>query len=165
MKNKKVLAVFFTLLLIVVTLSGCTGSDQTGKDEFSISNIVFCSEEPVDYMTYKEQPNAMYLVGNNVWIYMNLNALEYNTNSDGTKEIWIAQNLKVKTQDNNIVIDQEVINEHINLPSDRDTGKIYLKNHIDTSDYSEGKYTVEIVATDKLVNRIVQVSSNFTLSR
>lgn len=104
--------------------TGCKSQVETGKravssrkatgaaGELKISYIVFCSEEPQGYMEYTEQPEAPYETGDVVWIYCNLEGVKYNLNPDSSQEVWITSNLKILSADGEVLLDQEVLNEH-----------------------------------------------------
>jgi hypothetical protein len=132
---------------------------------FSMSNIVFCSREPTDYMNYDEQPNAIYDPGDVIWIYMNIDNIDYNTNFDGTKEIWITETLVILDFRNEILLNEEIINYHTNLPEEDDIGELYITNNIyTTTHFDAGYYTVHMVFTDKLAGVTATFSRIFRIA-
>lgn len=132
--------------------------------DLRINNIVFCSENPKSYMDYNEQLDATYQPGDVVWIYMNLEYIEYNPNPDGTNEIWVSGNLTLKAPDGDILLSEEVMNEHQNLPEEIDPNLYFLAIQITTPpQIAEGMYTVEIIAIDKLSNNTATTTTNFRI--
>lgn len=161
----KVLAGLIVMLVSVAIFAGCIEREPS-VEELRISNIVFCSEEPEGYMNYTEQPEATYKPGDTVWIYMNFKGVKYNPNLDGTKEMWITEHLTLKAPNGDILLSKEVINEHKNFPEELDPNKLFFANRVTTTpQLVEGKYIVEMVATDKLADKTATASSSFTLSR
>src|SRR3989304_6258903 len=120
------------LSVILMSVALFVGCSQNTVEELRLSNIVFSSEEPAAYMDYKEQPSATYKLGDTVWIYVNLKGQKYNSNSDGTTEMWFAETLTVKTSAGEVLLSQEVLNEHKNFSKELDPNKVFLVNHITT---------------------------------
>jgi hypothetical protein len=163
MKGKVVMALIVMLLSFVV-LAGCAGKEGGTAKGMSIGNLVFCSKEPNGYMDYGEQPNATYKPGDTVWIYFNLRDQQYKPNPDGTNEMWFTEYVTVREPSGDILLSQEVVNEHQNFPKELDPDKVFLQTHITTTpELAEGEYTVEIVVADKLANTSVSALSKFTL--
>jgi parallel beta-helix repeat protein len=132
---------------------------------FSMSNIVFCSREPLGYMSYNEQPDAIYSPGDVIWIYMNIDNINYNLNLDGTKEIWITETLIILDSQNEILLNEEIINYHTNLPEEDDLEELYIKNNIyTTTNFDPGYYTVHMVFMDKLADVKTTVSRIFRIA-
>ena len=150
--------------IVFVSFSiGCI-EEESGNGELSISNIVFCSEEPTDYREYKEQPDSKYNPGDDVWIYMNINNIHYNPNPDGTNEVWITENLTVLNSQGEILLSSEILNEHRNFPEEEDPEKLWLSNVIPTTtDLDPGHYTVQMVVKDKLAGVTATASSTFRI--
>ncbi len=73
MKSKALTIISICAVTMVVSMCSSREPAKTTTGELRITNLVFCSEAPEDYMKYKEQPNATYKPGDVVWIYMNLN--------------------------------------------------------------------------------------------
>jgi hypothetical protein len=154
------------ILLSFGVLAGCSGNGSSTAKVVSIGNLVFCSKEPNGYMDYAEQPNATYKPGDTVWIYLNVKDPQYKPNTDGTNEMWFTENLTVKQPGGDILLSQEVINEHQNFPKESDPNKVFLNSDINTTQQlAEGEYTVEIVVADKLADKTVSASSKFTLRK
>lgn len=138
--------------------------EKPSEKKLTISNIVFCSEEPGGYMDYVEQPDATYAHSDTVWIYMNVRGTGYGPNPDGSKEIWITEHLTVKAPDGGVVVSKEVINEHKNLPRGLNPEKLYFANFVELpSKPAEGKYLIEIAAKDKISGKTAEASSSFVL--
>lgn len=168
MKTKVFVGMGIIMLAAILVLVGCTQKKQVPppSKEFGVSNVVFCSQEPAGYMNYKEQPNATYKPGDTVWIYMNVDNIKYNPNEDGTNEVWISEYLTLKDPNGKVLLDQELLNDHSNLPKKLDPNTLFLRNRIfTTKNLVEGKYTVYITVTDKLANKTASVSSNFYLKK
>lgn len=168
MKTKIIAGMGIIIFTSIVIMIGCTQKKQVPppSKDFGLSNIVFCSAEPSGYMNYKEQPNATYKPGDTVWIYMNVDNIKYNPNQDGTNEVWIAEHLTLTDPNGKVLLDQELLNEHKNLPKSLDPNILFLKNRIfTTQNLPEGKYKVEIKAFDKLSGKTTAVSSNFYLKK
>jgi hypothetical protein len=109
------LTVTLIVFIVAVALSAmCV--EKSRAEALGISNIVFCSSNPKGYMDYEEQSDATFKPGETVWIYMNLDHVKTNTNSDGSKEIWIKLHLKVKAPNGDVLLDQDLYNEHKNFP-------------------------------------------------
>jgi hypothetical protein len=163
MKVKTCFSLVFSLILITLSI-GCV-EEESGTKELGLSNIVFCAEEPTDYMTYVEQPDATYLPGEEVWIYFNLDNVKYNPNPDESNEIWFTEYLTVTDPDGVDYISQEIVNEHRNFPKEDDVENLWLRNVIyTTADMPTGPYTVQFDITDKLADKTVTVSTTFRLS-
>lgn len=162
--NKKIFLGIIAIISIVTFSIGCVDDESTNGD-LSISNIVFCSEQPVGYMDYDEQPSAQYNQGDTVWIYMNINNIHYNVNSDDTSEIWIKQNLTLLDSQGELIQDfGEIINDHRNLPEEEDPDKIFLTNNIYIpTDFDPGRYTVKISIMDALAGETTSQSSTFRI--
>ena len=151
--------------IVLVTFSiGCV-EEESNNGDLSISNIVFCSEQPVGYMDYDEQPSAQYNPGDTVWIYMNINNLYYNSNSDESSEIWIKQNLTLLDSQGELIYDfGEIVNDHRNIPEEEDPDKIFLTNNINIpTDFDPGRYTVQILVKDALAGETTSESSTFRI--
>jgi parallel beta-helix repeat protein len=134
---------------------------------FSMSNIVFCSREPMGYMNYDEQSNAIYDPGDVIWIYMNINNISYSTNLDGTKEIWITETLIVLGPQDEILLNEEIINYHTNLTEENDLGELQITNRIypiTGPNFDPGYYTVHMVFRDKLAGVTAIVSRIFRIA-
>lgn len=163
MKVQTCFCVTFSLILITLSI-GCV-EEENGTSELGLSNIVFCAEEPADYMTYVEQPDATYLPGEDVWIYFNLDNVEYNTNPDESNEIWFTEYLTVTDPNGEVLISQEIVNEHRNFPKEDDVENLWLRNVIyTTQEWDTGTYTVQFDINDKLADTTATVSTNFRLS-
>lgn len=160
----RILAGLIVVLAFVGVFAGCGSEGTSVAGEFSIVNLVFCSDEPGGYMSYKEQPQATYRPGDTIWVYMNLKNQKYNPNPDGTNEMWFTEVLTLKAPNGEVLAGGEVVNEHQNFTEDLDPGKVFLRNNINTTpQLAEGQYTVEIEVTDKLANKTATASSRFTL--
>ena len=140
--------------------------EKTSAAKLELSNIVFCSIKPTGYMKYKEQPEATYKPGKTVWIYMNLDGVSHHPNPDGTKEVWIKLHLKVKGPNGDVLLDQDLYNEHKNYQKKFNPGEMFLKVNLNTvSGMAEGRYTVELGLIDNLADKQAAASSNFTLKK
>ena len=161
--NTKILIGIIASIVLVTFSIGCVEEESTNGD-FSISNVVFCSEEPTGYHGYKEQPSAIYNPGDTVWIYMDINNIHYNVNSDDTSEVWITENLTILDSQGEILLNGEIINDHRNFPEEEDPEKLFLKNDISIpTDFDPGHYTVQIVVKDKLAGVTASASSTFRI--
>ena len=148
-------------LVFLVIQPDPENSGEVSK-EFTISNLVFCSEESKSYMNYRLQPGATYVPGDTVWIYMNLEGLKLKPNFDGTSKMWIIVDLTLKAPDGDILSEEEALEGRANVISD--PNQMCFDVHLDTtSQFTEGEYTVEIVVTDKLGNRTASTSGCFIL--
>lgn len=168
MKIKLIAGISIIMLAFIMVVTGCTPKKETSPPpkEFGLSNVVFCTEEPAGYMNYKEQPEATYKPGDIVWIYLNVDNLKYNPNEEGTNEVWLSEYLTLKDPNGKVLLDQELLNEHSNLPKTLDPNTMFLKNRIlTTKNLPEGKYTVYLKVTDKLANKTATTSSNFYLKK
>ena len=117
-------------------------------------------------MKYKEQPEATYKPGKTVWIYMNLDGVSHNPNPDGTKEVWIKLHLKVKAPNGDVLLDQDLYNEHKNYQKEFNPGEMFFKVNLNTvSGMAEGRYTVELDLKDNLAGKQASASSIFTLKK
>ena len=140
--------------------------EKTPAGKLAIVNIVFCSENPQGYMRYKEQPAATYKPGKTVWVYMNLDGLSHNPNPDGTKEVWIKLHLRVKAPDGDILLDQDLYNEHKNYQKKYNLDEMFFRLNLNTvSGMAEGRYTVDLDLTDNLAGKQSSESSIFTLKK
>ena len=155
MKNikGKFLVGLITAVMIasIAFFAGYGEAENSGEisKEFSISNLVFCSEESKSYMDYVEQPGATYKPGDTVWIYMNLEGIKLNPNPDGTKEMWIRAYITLKAPNGDILLNEEAHEEHRDVQANQN--EMCLDAYINTTpQLTEGKYTVEIIVTDKL---------------
>jgi len=138
--------------------------EKTSTGNLELTNIVFCSNKPRGYMDYKEQPGPIYKPGKTVWIYMNLDGVTHNPNPNGTKEVWIKLHLRVKAPDGDVLLDQELYNEHKNFQKKFNTDEMFLKVNLNTvRGMAEGRYTVELDLKDNLAGKIASASSIFTL--
>jgi hypothetical protein len=163
MKTKSLIGIILGMVLVTF-LIGCVEEESTNGD-LSISNIVFCSDQPLGYMDYEEQPSAQYNPGDTVWIYMNINNLYYNINSDESSEIWIKQDLSLLDSQGELIQDfGEIVNDHRNLPEEEDPDKIFLTNNINIpTDFDPGRYTVTIFVEDALAGETTSESSTFRI--
>lgn len=159
-------------LAVSLALAGCSSDGDDGNsgdngddEEFGLSNLVFAAEKPGGYMDYEEQPDATYDVSDVVWLYMNVDGITYEENDDGTKEIWITEQLTVTNPEGETILDQEVVNSHQNLPEEYDPEKLYLSNNVTLpSDSPSGDYRVDVEATDKLGEQTASASTTFTVA-
>lgn len=167
MKNNNLL-VILTLAVLGLVLFGCSKQEPVKPSgvEFKITNLVFCSESPEDYMKYKEQPDATYKPGDVVWIYMNLNNVKYKQNPDSSYEIFIPEHLVVKGPKGEVLLDGNFLTEPIPFSKERDMNQVYLTNNINTiAELEDGEYTVNITVTDKLSNKTASVNTKFYLKK
>ena len=140
--------------------------EKASAAKLELSNIVFCSIKPKGYMDYNEQPEATYKLGKTLWIYMNLDGVSHNPNPDGTKEVWIKLHLKVKSPNGDVLLDQDLYNEHKNYQKKFNPGEMFLKVNLNTvTGMAEGRYTVELILKDNLAGKQASASSIFTLKK
>jgi hypothetical protein len=163
----KLLAILIIAAMVgsIAFFAGYRETENSGEisKEFSISNPVFCSEESKGYMDYAEQPGATYKPGDTIWIYMNLEGLKLNPNPDGTKEMWIRAYITLKAPNGDILLKEEAHEEHRDVQANQN--ETFLDAYINTTpQLTEGKYTVEIIVTDKLGNRTATASSCFIMN-
>ena len=162
--NTKICIGIITSIALVAFSIGCV-EEESKNGDLSVTNVVFCSEEPTGYHEYKEQPGATYNPGVTVWIYMDVNNIHYNPNSDGSNEVWITENLTILNSDGEILLNGEIINDHRNFPEEEDVEKMYLKNDITIpADFDPGYYTVQIMVKDKLAGVTASASSTFQIA-
>lgn len=158
------LSAWMLFLVSAALLATCGEESQAGA--LDISNIVFCSSSPAGYMDYEEQPGATFAPGDVVWIYMNLDNVKTNANADGSKEIWIKLYLRVKAPNGDVLMDQELYNEHKNFPEKFDMDEIFLRVNLNTSSgMPEGRYTVDLGLRDELADAEASSSSIFILKQ
>ncbi|KXA91033.1 hypothetical protein AKJ57_02660 [candidate division MSBL1 archaeon SCGC-AAA259A05] len=148
-----------------VEVDGVSGSFEVGgAKEFKLQNFVFASQKPEGYMDYTEQPDATYSADDKIWIYVNVKGAKYNENPDGTKEAWVAASLKVEDPNGDVIVDQEVINDHRNWSEEKEMSKLFYSVYVTLpSGAATGEYTVTLTGTDKLANKTDTISSNFTV--
>ena len=157
-----VVAAMFGSLAIFVMDGEAENSGEISK-EFSISNLVFCSEKSKSYMDYVEQPGATYKPGDVVWIYMNLDGLKLNPNSDGANEMWIGLYVTLKSPNGGILLNEATREKHGNVQMNQD--EICLDAYINTTpQLAEGKYVIEIIVKDKLGDRRATASDCFLMN-
>ena len=173
MKNMKgKLLACLVVVAMVASVAFFAGDQETENSdageleiskEFSISNPVFCSEESKGYMDYAEQPGATYEPGDTVWIYMNVEGLKLNSNPDGTSEMWIRIYITLKAPNGDTLLKEDAHEEHENVQVN--LNEMCLDAYVNTTpQLTEGKYTVEIIVTDKLGNRTATASNCFLLN-
>jgi hypothetical protein len=165
--NKNIQAVILSVFLIIGVLINASyaAKEQVNVEEFKILSLVFCSEQPTNFKEYKEQPNATYNPTDTVWIYGDTNHITLNENSNGTKEMWMAINLRVRAPDGRIFDEGEYFNQHINVPAETDPEKFWFDVLVGPpTRFEEGKYSVELEVTDKLAEKTAKASSIFTIS-
>ncbi|MBN1693996.1 hypothetical protein JW879_01170 [candidate division WOR-3 bacterium] len=139
---------------------------ESVSGELGLSNIVFCSERPSGYMDYKEQPDATFKPGDIVWIYFNLDGVKYNMNPDKTKEIWIKLHLRLKSPEGDILLDEDLYNEHKNFGEEYNLEELFLRVNINTTEeLAEGKYITEATLRDELADKEAPASSSFRLKK
>lgn len=157
------------LILIAFFMSfslSATSLETARAQELGISNIVFCSSNPKGYMDYEEQPDATFKPGQVVWIYMNLDHIKTNPNPDGTKEMWIKLHIKVTSPKGDVLLDEDLYNEHKNFPETSNMNEMFLRVNLNTvPEMAEGRYTVELLLRDELAKKEASASSIFTLKR
>lgn len=139
---------------------------ESSSGKLAISNIVFCSERPAGYMDYKEQPDATFEPGDVAWIYLNLEGVSYNVNQDGTKEIWLKLHLTLKSPEGEVLLDEDLYNEHKNFEEKYNLDELFLRVNINTTEeLAEGKYIVEAVLRDEIADKEAPASSSFYLKK
>ncbi len=166
MKRQSLNAIFLLGVIWLVCL--CTNRTPTsaGTAEFRITNLVFCSTEPEDYMKYNEQANATYRPGDVVWIYMNLNNVKYKQNADSSYEISIPEHLVVKDPKGKVLLDGDLLTEPITFSKERDMNQVFLTNNINTTEsLEEGEYEVNITITDKMTGKVAKAVARFKLKK
>lgn len=150
----------------LVTLAGCSfsfGASGPDDSQFGLSNLVFAASEPSGYMEYEAQPDATYDRNDRIWVYLNVDGIGSEKNDDGTKEVWITEHLTVRDPQGDVLLDEEVVNDHRNWESDADLGKFYLSNDITLpAEASPGEYTVDITVEDKIAEKTATISGTFT---
>ena len=169
MKNikGKFLVGLITAVMIasIAFFAGYGEAENSGEisKEFSISNLVFCSEESKSYMVYAEQPGATYKPGDTVWIYMNLEGIKLNPNPDGTSDMYIRTYITLKAPNGDILLNEEASGVHKAVYMKQN--ETFLDAYINTTpQMTEGKYTVEIIVTDIIGNRTARASDCFILN-
>ncbi len=165
MKGK---AMIIILCVVIMAVLVCSQKEpaKTTTSEFRITNLVYCSEEPEGYMSYKEQPNATYKPGDVVWIYMNLPNVKYNTNPDGSYQIHIPEHLVVKSPKGEVLLDVNLLGEPLSFPQERDINQVFLTNNINTiPDLEDGEYEVNITISDKLSGKSTSTTAKFKLKK
>jgi len=154
------------ILFLVSTALMATCGEESQAGSLDITNIVFCSSSPAGYMDYEEQPGATFAPGEVVWIYMNLDDVKTNENADGSKEMWIKLYLKVTAPNGDVLMDQELYNEHKNFPEKFNMNEVFLRVNLNTvSGMPEGRYTVDLGLRDELADAEASSSSIFTLKQ
>jgi hypothetical protein len=140
--------------------------EKTSAGNLRLNNIVFCSTRPTGYMAYSEQPAATYKTGNTVWVYMNLKGLSYHANPDGTNEVWLKLHLSVKEPNGNVLLDQELCNEHKNYRKEYNLDEMFFRINLNTvREMAEGRYVVELDLKDNLAGKQASESSAFILKK
>lgn len=154
-----------TLIMFFASMAlAATSASTLRAEDLGISNIVFCSSNPKGYMDYEEQPDATFKPGQVVWIYMNLDHIKTNTNPDGTKEMWIKLHLKVKSPNGDVLLNEDLYNEHKNFPERSNMNEMFLRVNLNTvPQMAEGRYTVKLLLRDELAKKEASASSIFTL--
>jgi hypothetical protein len=95
-----------------------------------------------------------------------LDGVSHNPNPDGTKEVWIKLHLKVKAPNGDVLLDQDLYNEHKNYQKKFNPGEMFLRVNLNTvSGMAEGRYTVELDLKDNLAGKQASASSIFTLKK
>ena len=141
-------------------------SKKTTAGKLELTNIVFCSKNPTGYMKYVEQPKATYKPGKTVWVYMNLDGVSNRQNADGTNEVWIKLHLRVKAPNGDILLDQDLLNEHKNYQEKYNLDEMFFRLNLNTvSGMAEGRYTVELGLIDNLAGKQASASSIFSLKK
>jgi|GEM_PF-1232571 len=167
-KMKKQILFCGLLLIVVGSVCLCSKKEQTNisASDFRITNLVFCSTEPENYMVYQEQLNATYKPGDVVWIYMNLSNVKYKQNPDSSYEIFIPEHLQVKSPKGEVLLDTDLLTEPITFGKERDMNQVFLTNNINTIETLEdGEYEVNIAITDKLSGRSTSATAKFKLKK
>ena len=154
-----------TLITFFISMPlSATFLEMSRAQDLGISNIVFCSSNPKGYMAYEEQPDATFKPGDVVWIYMNLDHIKSNPNPDGTKEMWIKLHLKVTSPKGDVLLDEDLYNEHKNFPETSNMDEMFLRVNLNTvPEMAEGRYTAELTLRDELAKKEISASSIFTL--
>jgi len=167
MKNKT-LVVILSFVVLSLSVLGCSKQEpaKTTDGEFKITNLVFCSQPPDDYMKYKEQTNATYKPGDVVWIYMNLNNVKYRQNPDSSYEIFIPEHLQVKSPKGEVLLDGDLLTSPITFGKERDMNQVFLTNNINTIEtLDDGEYEVNITITDKMSDKSAKTAARFKLKK
>lgn len=140
--------------------------EKTTAGKLELTNIVFCSKNPTGYMKYVEQPKATYKPGKTVWVYMNLDGVSNRPNADGTKEVWIKLHLRLKAPNGDMLVDQDLFDEHKNYQEKYNLDEMFFRLNLDTvTGMAEGRYTLELDLKDNLAGKQASASSIFILKK
>lgn len=138
-------------------------SDSTGKEKnFGLSNLAFCSKEPMGYMNYTKQPDNTYSPGDRLWAYFNLNNQKYNLHSDGSFEVRLESNMNVIKPEGGSMSFSFTLRE--NYPAHRNPENMYLTHYLTLPENLPlGQYTLEVIVSDELSGENDSISGTFTL--
>ena len=140
---------------IVMAVLGCIG-----QESFMLTDITFCADEPYE-RTYEHNPDATYVQGEIVWMYLEGFKFQYNEEQKDELTIYSASfevTLKVYDSDRNIVLEG---NQPIDIASAQLLTYAWFKFWIESKDFEEGTYTVQITAVDSLSGESATTEGTF----
>lgn len=144
---------------IIFTASNAVGSDTKIKDNYItittlfISPVIMCSDVTVDGK-YTEQTNAKFHSGDMVWVYFQVNGIQYKEKNDGD-EIWVTlTTFKVSGPDDELINLSDSIEFHDTIPEANPLTYLWFRvpvGYVEPDD-PIGNYMVTIWIKDNIAN-------------
>jgi hypothetical protein len=142
--------------ILIVVGCGCVG-----QEAFTVTDITFCDSEPFD-RTYSKNPDASYISGDIVWIYLEAFRFGYTEEMKGEDLIYLASfesTLELYYEDTYITGGSQPIEiASADVPT-----YAWFKFWIDTALLEEGVYTVSLVITDTASGESAKTEGTFTV--
>ena len=140
---------------IVMAVLGCIG-----QESFMLTDITFCADEPYERI-YEQKPDTTYVQGEIVWMYLEGFKFQYNEEQKDELTIYSASfevTLKVFDSNGNVVLEG---NQPIDIASAQPLTYAWFKFWIESKDFEEGTYTVQITAVDSLSGESATTEGTF----
>jgi hypothetical protein len=113
---KKIFIAPMTIALLVAVVAGAACSSESTPKEPTLSDLIFCSEEPAGKTNYEEQPNATYGVGETIWMGLQVDGIEVGKQYDGDNIVTIILVIRV-IDANGDTVDEEVESKGVEIVS------------------------------------------------
>ncbi|MDI6903634.1 MAG: hypothetical protein QMC77_07865 [Methanocellales archaeon] len=135
--------------LVLVGLVIASGCVEKAPKELTITEIIFCSEEPSE-RDYEIQPDATYRAGDTIWMYVE--ASEFDSRKlNGEYEVHISLSMDLLDADGNVLKHWPSLHEFHGDKLKRIPDYIWFTEYIYGTDvFESGKYTVSMTFTDRI---------------
>lgn len=143
-----------SLFIVLLLTCACLGQ----KPDFTLTDIVFCSNEPSD-RSYEQKMDATYTYGDIIWLYLECFRFEYTESGDGYTSQF---DTEMQVYDDTGTSIRKVT-QSMDVPSQVKPVYVWFTFWIDTATLRAGTYTVKITVIDKIAGKKALSEGTFTI--